>query len=127
MEYNELKEVNIKNCLCHYFDDIIKIEDFDNISIDEISYKNIAVYDISYKTLLGSKPLGIRFDEVSGFIKVYYVIRYLVFGPRKHDAIYHRNAIYNLISQKNVQHLFFLTIMQISKLIYMILYLYKRH
>ena len=64
MEYNELKEVNIKNRLCHYFDDIIKIEDFDNISIDEISYKNIDVYDSSYKTLLGSKPLRIRFDEV---------------------------------------------------------------
>ena len=64
MEYNELKEVNIKNRLCHYFDHIIKIEDFDNISIDEISYKNIDVYDISYKTLFGSKPLRIRFDEV---------------------------------------------------------------
>ena len=29
------------------------------------------------KTLFGSKPLRIRFDEVDGFIKVYDGIRYL--------------------------------------------------
>ena len=30
---NNLKEINIKNCSCFYFDDLIKIEDldFDNI------------------------------------------------------------------------------------------------
>ena len=34
---NELKEIDIKNCTCYYFDDIIKIESFDtdNILIDE--------------------------------------------------------------------------------------------
>ena len=26
---NKLKEINIKNCTCYYFDDIVKIEDFD--------------------------------------------------------------------------------------------------
>ena len=34
MEMNDkLKEIDIKNCTCYYFDDIIKIEDFnfDNI------------------------------------------------------------------------------------------------
>ena len=38
MESNDkLKEIYIKNCTCYYFDDIIKIEnfDFDNISIDK--------------------------------------------------------------------------------------------
>ena len=37
---------------CYYFDDIIKIEDFDpdNILIDEKSYENILVYIISYKS-----------------------------------------------------------------------------
>ena len=35
-----LKETDIKNRRCYYFDDIIRIEDFniDNISIDEKSY-----------------------------------------------------------------------------------------
>ena len=37
MENNdELKETDIKNRTCDYFDDIIKFEDFNNISIDII-------------------------------------------------------------------------------------------
>ena len=50
MESNdELKEIDIKNRTCYYFDNIIKIEDFDsdNILINEKSYENILVYDIS--------------------------------------------------------------------------------
>ena len=45
--------------MCYYFDDIIKIEDFDldDILIDENSYENIFVYNISYKSLIDSKPL----------------------------------------------------------------------
>ena len=37
--------------------------DLDNILIDEKSHENILIYDISYKTLIGSKPLQIRFDK----------------------------------------------------------------
>ena len=57
----------------HYFDDIIKIEDFDfdNISLDEKSYKNILIYDISYKIVIGAKPLRIMFHKVNGFIRDY--------------------------------------------------------
>ena len=30
MESNDkLKEITFKNCMCYYFDDVIKIEDFD--------------------------------------------------------------------------------------------------
>ena len=49
---DELKEIDLKSRTCYYFDDIIKIEDFDfdNILIDEKSYGNILVYNISYKT-----------------------------------------------------------------------------
>ena len=68
---DELKEIDIKNCTCYYFDDIIKIEDFnlDNILTDEKSYENILVYKISYKNLI-AKPL-----------------RYLVlFGSEKYDS-----------------------------------------
>ena len=59
MESNDkLKDIDIKNCTCYYFDDIIKIEYFylDNILIDEKSYKNILVYNIFYKSLIDSKP-----------------------------------------------------------------------
>ena len=69
--YN-LKDVNIENWTCYYFDDIIKIEDFhfDNTLMDEYSYKNILVYNTSYKTLIAAKPLRIRLDKVDGFIRV---------------------------------------------------------
>ena len=60
---NELKEIHIKNRTCYYFDDIIKIEDFNllNTLIDETSNGNILVYNISYKNLI-VKSLSIRFD-----------------------------------------------------------------
>ena len=64
MENNEYKKVSIKIRTCYYFDGIIKIEhfDFDNILLDEKSYENVSIYDISYKSLIGAKPLRIRFD-----------------------------------------------------------------
>ena len=84
---NNLKEVNIKKQrTCYYLDETVKIEhfDFDNILLDERSYKNDLVYDMSYKILIDAKPLGIRFDKVDGFIKVYHGTRYLVlFGSEK--------------------------------------------
>ena len=70
MENNKLKKVCIKNRTYCYFDDIIKLEDFDidNILIDGKSHKNTLIYDISYQTLIGSKPLRIRFNKIDGFI-----------------------------------------------------------
>ena len=55
MENNELKNIRINNRTCHYFGDIIKLNDFyfASILIDEKSHKNILIYDISYKTLIG--------------------------------------------------------------------------
>ena len=46
MESNDkLKEIDIRNRKCYYFDDIAKIEnfDFDSILLDEKSYENILV------------------------------------------------------------------------------------
>ena len=78
MESNdELKEIDIKNRTCYYFDDIMKVGkfDFDNILLDKKSYKNsyenILIYDFSYKTLMGAKPLRIRLDKIDLFIKIY--------------------------------------------------------
>ena len=94
MESNDkLKKIDIKNRTCYYFDDVIKIEDFDldNILIDEKSYKKMLVYNISYKILIDSKPLRIRFDKIDGFIRVYDGSRYLLlFGSEKYDFIYCR-------------------------------------
>ena len=51
-------------CTCYYFDDIIKLQDFDldNVLVDEKSHENILIYDISYKTLIGPKRL--RIDSI---------------------------------------------------------------
>ena len=88
MKSNEgLKQISINNRTCYYFNDTSQNEDFDfdNISVDEKSYENILVYVISYKTLIGAKPLRIRFDKVEGFIRVYDGNRY--FSPEKYDTI----------------------------------------
>ena len=59
--------------------------------MEEKLYEYILEYGISYKTLIGAKPLRIRFDKVDGFIRVYDGTRYLVwFGPEKYDTIYSR-------------------------------------
>ena len=62
---NELKEIDIKNCMYYYFDDIMKARDIysKNIFLDEKIYKNIFIYDISYITFMGS------IDKIDGFIK----------------------------------------------------------
>ena len=69
---DELKEIDIKNRTCYYFDDITRDFDinFDNILLKEKLYENISVYDISYKTSTGEKPLRIRFDKIDEFIRV---------------------------------------------------------
>ena len=67
MENNyQLKEIDIKNRTCYYFDDIIEIEDFDldNILIVEKSCENVLVYKISYKSLIDYKPLHTKFDKI---------------------------------------------------------------
>ena len=45
---DELQEIDVKNRMCYYFDDIIKIKYFnlDNILVDEKSYENSLVYNI---------------------------------------------------------------------------------
>ena len=57
MENNEFKKVSIKIRMCYYFDDIIKLEDFDfdNIFIDQKSHNNILIYYIWHKTLIRPK------------------------------------------------------------------------
>ena len=74
----------MKNRTCYYFDDIIKLEDFDidNILIDEKLQENILIYDIFF---------AYWFDKIDGFIEIYNGTRYLIlFGSEKYDAIYNR-------------------------------------
>ena len=52
---NELKEIDIKNRTCYYFDDIMRDGDIysGDISLSKKSnktYRNILIYNILYKT-----------------------------------------------------------------------------
>ena len=88
---NELKEIDLKKRICHYFDDIIKIEDFDfcNILINEKAHENIFVSDMSCKTLIGAEHLSIGFNKINQFIRVYDGNRYLIlFRHEKCDFIF---------------------------------------
>ena len=59
--------------------------------IDKNSHENILIYNISYETLIGQKPMWIRFDKIDGFIRIYDKTRYLpLFGFEEYDAIYDR-------------------------------------
>ena len=71
----------MKNRTCCYFDDIIKLDNFDldNISLDKKSHENILIYNILYKNLIDSKPL--RNDGT---------IYLTFFGSKKCDATYNR-------------------------------------
>ena len=130
MQNNEFKnkiKVLIKYRTFYYFDDIIKFKnfDFDDILIDEKLYEIFLICDILYKTLIGAKPLHIRFDKIDGFIGFYNGTRYLVlFDPKKCDTIY--NRVRYLTSQKVVLHMLFLIILQELKLIHMIHCLQKK-
>ena len=74
---DELKEIDIKNRTCYYFDDIITDRDIYsvNILLDKKSYETynkILAYIISYKTSTGPKPLRIRwFDGLMDIIRIY--------------------------------------------------------
>ena len=70
---DELKDIDIKNHACYYFDDIIGDYDinFNNILLDEKLCENNSIYDISYKTSTGPKPLRIRFDKIDRFIRIH--------------------------------------------------------
>ena len=67
---NELNEIDIKNRVCYYFDDIIigTKFNFNNILLDKKFYENILIYKISYKTPTDPKPSRIRLDKINGLI-----------------------------------------------------------
>ena len=100
---NKSKEIETRNRVYYYFDDIIngvKIN-FSNISLSKKLYEHISVYSISYKTPTGPKPLYIRFDKIDGFIiSLDGNIKYLVlFDYGLLDKIC--DNIYYLISKKS--------------------------
>ena len=74
-----------------------------NILLDEKKYEYVLICETSYKTFMGLIQLRIRFDEIGGFIEIYYGIRYLVlFSNNWYDKIY--DIIKHLISKKRLYY-----------------------
>ena len=74
MESNyELEDIDIKNRTCYYFDDIIKIEDFDlnNILIKNSSKKSGITYIIShnYATIKVDSYNSLPLEKTMAFLK----------------------------------------------------------
>ena len=65
------KRLILKKTLCYYFNEIVKIEDFDNdnVLIVKKSYKNILIYNA--QTFDCCQIFSIKFDKIDGFIKDY--------------------------------------------------------
>ena len=45
--------------------------DLNNILMDRKSQENILIHGISYKTLIDSKPLRIRFNQIDGILRIH--------------------------------------------------------
>ena len=73
---NELNEIDIENCTCYYFGDIMRAGNFDSdsISLDDKLHKNSYETNFDYWLF----ELRIRFDKVGEFNKIYDGTRYLV-------------------------------------------------
>ena len=114
---NELKEIHIKSCACYYFDDVIDGTDinFSDILLDEKLYENISVYDILCWT---SRGLIIVLDD-----KIKYLI---LFDYGLFNKICD-NKIKYLIIKKVVLQIVVITILEISELIHIILWLLKKN
>ena len=59
---NKVKDIDIKNRTCCFFNDIINMKNFDpnDSKIDEKSSKNIIIYYIGYVTIKDSKYVKIN-------------------------------------------------------------------
>ena len=65
---NSIKGIEVKNCMCYFFDDIISIKNLEqnNIKTDEKSYKNISIYYNRYVTIK-----DLKFVKVNGVNRLY--------------------------------------------------------
>ena len=91
----KLKEIDIKNCTCYYFDNIINIHDLDNVLIDLKSYKIISICKVTSKIPYGSKPLRIISDKADEYfrnnmIKCGKSRNLALFHSEKFDRIFHK-------------------------------------
>ena len=66
---NSIKGIEVKNCMCYFFDDIISIKNLEqnNIKTDKKSYKNISIYYSRYVTIK-----DLKFVKINGVNRLYF-------------------------------------------------------
>ena len=86
----EVKQINIKNRSCYFYNDIINLKKFDTglLKIDKKSHKNIGIYYIGYipkkksddwNNIYSVNPLYLLIDHANGYIKQKNGNKYLIF------------------------------------------------
>ena len=72
-----MKEINIKNGVCYYFDVIINSTEinFSSILLKKKLHENISVCNILYKNPTGTKPSSMRFDKIIGGFLYHLMVR----------------------------------------------------
>ena len=110
-----IKEINIKNRTCYFFNDMIHIEDFDSnlLKIDKKSFKNIDIYYIGYITIKkindyenihSVNPLYLIIGKVIGHIEETNGSKYLVFDPtdEKKEVLIKHTELWDGIKNETV-------------------------
>ena len=87
----KLKEIDLKNRIYYFFDDMINIKHLDpnEIMVDEKSYKNILIYHIGYvtpkdlscTTINSVNPLYLIINKTNGYIEESNGNKYLTLVP----------------------------------------------
>ena len=86
----EIKQINIKNRIYCFYNDIIDLKDFDAklLKIDKKSYKNTDIYYIGYiaikkiddyESIYSMNPLYLWIGHASGYIEEKNGNKYLIF------------------------------------------------
>ena len=85
-----VKQINIKNRTCYYYNNKINIKDFETnlLKIDRKSYKNIGIYNMGYITIkkiddyeniYRVNPLYLRVNHANEYIEEKNENKYLIF------------------------------------------------
>ena len=109
----EIKQINIKNRIYYFYNDIIDLENFKSnlLTIEKKSNKNIGIYNIGYitikkiddcKNIHSVNPLYLLIDHASGYIEEKGVNKYLVFDStdENKELLKKYNDVWNGIKNK---------------------------
>ena len=108
-----IKQIDIKNRTCYFYNDIIDLESFKSnlLKIDKKSYKDIGIYNIGYiaikkigdyKNVYSLNPLYLHITHASGYIEEENENKYLIFDSidENKELLKKYNDVFNGIRNK---------------------------